>query len=165
MKEIGKSRFNGLGAVLAAWGCMAFFSSEASGPCDPPPYDPLVPVSTAEAAMEMDAWAFKALRRDVRGGTCEEQREVVDILLVRWLQAHPDIVISFEGEEAAEWLSESGEFLVRVKAEAWAELKGMRPWFPRAWGKASSEASPKAMLRREAFVQRTVERLGKAGKK
>ncbi len=159
----GKSRSR-LGAWLAGCALLASSSLPASGPCDPPPYDPLVPVSTAEAAVSMDAWAFKALRRDVRGGTCEEQREVVNILLVRWLQAHPEIVISFKGEEAEEWLSESDEFLIRVKAEAWAELKALRRWFPRAWRKDSGEAS-KVRERREAFVQRTAGRLKKAGKK
>ena len=162
--EQGNRRSTRLGTWLAVWVLMASSSSSASGPCDPPPYDPLVPVSTAEAALSMDAWASKALRRDVRGGTCEAQREVVNILLVRWLQAHPEIVISFEGEEAAEWLSESDEFLIRVKAEAWAELKALRRWFPRAWRKDSAEAF-KAGARREAFVQRTADRLRKAGKK
>ena len=164
MRERGKSRSTRLRTGFAGGLLMAAFLSLASGPCDPPPYDPLVPVSTAEAAVSMDAWASKALRKDVRGRTCEAQREVVNILLVRWLQAHPEIVISFEGEEAAEWLSESDEFLIRVKAEAWAELKALRRWFPRAWRKDSAEAS-QAWTRREAMVQRTADRLRKAGKK
>ena len=164
MREREKIRSSRLRTGLAGGMLMAASLSSASGPCDPPPYDPLVPVSTAEAAVSMDAWASKALRRDVRGRTCEAQREVVNILLVRWLQAHPEIVISFEGEEAAEWLSESDEFLIRVKAEAWAELKALRRWFPRAWRGDSAKAS-KVWARRVAFVQRTADRLRKGGNK
>ena len=84
-------------------GCGATWSM-AGGPCDPPPFDPLVPVSSVEQVRKMDRWAVKALRRDVRGRTCPGVREVVDILLVRWLQAHPDIHIAFDGAEAQDLL-------------------------------------------------------------
>jgi len=147
---------------MLATACMFLFfqplSACISGPCDPPPYDPLVPVESGEAALAMDAWARKALRRDLRGGTCPEQQEVVDILLVRWLQAHPEIIIAFEQEESADLLAVPSDFLNRLKAEAWAALKGRRGLFPRAWGRPQNGAGSKVIIRKEGFVARTLER-------
>ena len=76
---------------------------QGTGPCDAPPYDPLVEVASADMALSMDRWALRALRRDLRGRTCEDVQEVVDILIVRWLQAHPEIHIELNGTET-EWL-------------------------------------------------------------
>lgn len=131
---------------------------QGTGPCDAPPYDPLVEVASSDMALSMDRWALKALRRDYRGRTCEDVQEVVDILIVRWLQAHPDIHIELNGTET-EWLMRNeGAFLLRVKAEAWAEIKGRRSWFPRSWGRQLDNRA--AQLRRKAFVQRAGERWG-----
>ena len=105
-----------------------------------PPFDPLQPVATVEAAFEMDSWARKALRRDVKGKTCQEVQEAVDVLLVRWLQAHPDIVIAFEGREAQGWLQNPEEFMEHVKAAH----------------------QPKAAERRERLVQRTLSKFKKS---
>lgn len=110
------------------------------GPCDAPPYDPMLPVSSAEQARNMDGWALKALRRDARGGTCEEIREVVDILIVRWLQAHPDLIVAFEGEEAVSWLEDPEVFLARIKTEALVIAKGRRALLPRGWGRSAPGA-------------------------
>ena len=140
---------------------VAFLSADgvkAGGPCDTPPYDPLVVVTSAEAAMEMDRWALRALRRDHRGRTCDEVQEVVDILLVRWLQAHPEIHIDLNGTET-EWLMRTeGAFLLRIKAEALAECKGRRRWFPRSWGRHPEDGPSQA--KREDFVRRAGERWG-----
>ena len=134
---------------------------QGTGPCDAPPYDPLVEVASPDMALSMDRWALKALRRDYRGRTCEDVQEVVDILIVRWLQAHPDIHIELNGTET-EWLMRTeGAFLLRVKAEAWAEIKGLRSWLPRSWGRQLDNRA--AQKRRKAFVQRAGERWG--GKK
>jgi len=134
---------------------------QGTGPCDAPPYDPLVEVASPDMALSMDRWALRALRRDFRGRTCEDVQEVVDILIVRWLQAHPDIHIELNGTET-EWLMRTeGAFLLRVKAEAWAEIKGRRSWFPRSWGRQQDDRA--AQARRKAFVQRAGERWG--GKK
>ena len=132
----------------------------ASGPCDVPPFDPLQPVASAEAALEMDAWARKALRRDVKGNTCPEVQEAVDVLLVRWLQAHPDIVIAFEGREAEAWLQNPAEFMDHVKAEAWSAVKGRRQVLPRRWGK--SPCHHRAADRRERMVHRTLAKFKKS---
>jgi len=133
---------------------------QGTGPCDAPPYDPLVEVASPDMALSMDRWALRALRRDFRGRTCEDVQEVVDILIVRWLQAHPHIHIELNGTET-EWLMRTeGAFLLRVKAEAWAEIKGRRSVFPRSWRRPDNRA---AQMRREAFVQRAGERWG--GKK
>jgi len=140
-------------------GCGATWSM-AGGPCDPPPFDPLVPVSSVEQVRRMDRWAVKALRRDVRGRTCPGVREVVDILLVRWLQAHPDIHIAFDGAEAQDLLQSSDRFLRRIKAEAWAETKGRRGCFPRSWG--GEDVSVRSLERRAALVERTLDRLEKS---
>ena len=144
---------------LLLW--VAFLSvdgARAGGPCDAPPYDPLVEVTSAEAAMQMDRWAILALRRDYRGRTCDEVQEVVDILLVRWLQAHPEIHIDLNGTET-EWLMRTeGVFLLRIKAEALAECKGRRRWFPRSWGRHPDDRTSQA--KREDFVRRTGERWG-----
>ncbi len=158
MKKHAAAGKGALGHIMlgAAWVLFAA-GLRAGGPCDPPPFDPLSPVATAEAAVEMDSWAIRALRRDVRGRTCTEVQEVVDILLVRWLQAHPNIVIAFEGAKERRWLGDSAEFMHHLKAEAWAEVKAQRTWFPRRWGK--KPASPEAQRRRAAFVSRTLERL------
>ncbi len=130
----------------------------AGGPCDAPPYDPLVEVTSAEAAMQMDRWAIRTLRRDYRGQTCDEVQEVVDILLVRWLQAHPEIYIDLNGTET-EWLMRTeGAFLLRIKAEALAECKGRRRWFPRSWGRHQDD--PSSQAKREDFVRRAGERWG-----
>lgn len=134
----------------------------ASGPCDMPPYDPLQPVATAEAALEMDHWARKALRRDVKGKTCQGVQEVVDVLLIRWLQAHPDIVIDFEGRDAEAWLQNPVEFMHQVKAEAWVEVKGRRRMFPRRWGNAPVD--PRAAERRKRLLDRTLAGFKKARK-
>lgn len=132
-----------------------------TGPCDAPPFDPLVEVASPEIAVSMDRWALRALRRDFRGRTCRDVQEVVDILIVRWLQAHPDIHIELNGTET-EWLMRTeGAFLLRLKAEAWAECKGRRNWFPRSWGGEADNRE--ANMRRKAFVQRAGERWG--GKK
>jgi hypothetical protein len=146
-------RFNAqfLGAVLSL---ISMGAVQASGPCDMPPYDPLQPVATADAALEMDQWARKALRRDAKGKTCAAVQEVVDVLLVRWLQAHPDIVIAFEGHDAENWLQNPAEFMVHVKAEAWVETKGHRALFPRRWGKKPSD--PKVLERRNRRVKRAL---------
>ena len=131
---------------------------QGTGPCDAPPYDPLIEVASSDMALSMDRWARNALRRDFRGRTCEDVQEVVDILIVRWLQAHPDIHIDFNGTET-EWLMRTeGAFLLRVKAEAWAEIKGRRSWFPRSWGRQRDNRA--AQMRRKAFVQRAGERWG-----
>jgi len=128
------------------------------GPCDAPPYDPLVEVGSPEAALEMDRWAVRALRRDFRGRTCADVQEAVDILIVRWLQAHPEIHIELNGTET-EWLMRTeGAFLLRIKAEAWTECKGRRTWFPRSWGRHPEDRGSRA--RREAFLRRAGERWG-----
>lgn len=137
----------------------------ASGPCDPPPFDPLVPLRTAEQALEMDAWARKALRRDVKGKTCPEQQEVVNVLLVRWLQAHPEIHIAFQGVDAAGWLDRPDEFLLRLKTSAWTELQGRRSWFPRSWGGPVEDLSLKSAERKEAYAAKTLDRLRTRSKK
>lgn len=124
----------------------------AKGPCDMPPYDPMLPVSSAEQARSMDRWAMKALRRDVRGRTCEEVREVVDILLVRWLQAHPDMIVAFGGQEAEAWMGDARVFLARIKAEALTVAKGQRPWWPRRWGKP--DPGERVLLRRLRCTER-----------
>ena len=152
-----------LGRLVGAWlipTVISMGSVWAGGPCDMPPFDPLQPVATAEAALEMDSWARKALRRDVKGKTCQEVQEAVDVLLVRWLQAHPDIVIAFEGREAQGWLQNPEEFMEHVKAEAWAAVKGQRKLLPRRWGKAAHQ--PKAAERRERLVQRTLSKFKKS---
>ena len=151
---------------LAIFQCLTFcVQLQASGPCDPPPYDPLVPLRTAEEALEMNHWARKALRRDVKGKTCTEQQETVDVLLVRWLQAHPDIHIAFQGVEAARWLERPDEFLLRLKAKAWTEIQGRRRWFPRSWEGPAECLSPKQAGRKEAFVFKTLKRLRAGAKK
>ena len=149
-------------ATLAAFITLSVFqlmlgSALAKGPCTPPPYDPLVEVSSAGQARSMDGWAMRALRRDVRGRTCEEVREAVDILIIRWLQAHPDIVVAFDTEEQADLLSDSRAFLARIKAEAWVHSKGTRPLLPRCW--ARDGCSERCAARRRAKVERTVQRL------
>lgn len=141
-------------------GCGGTWTAMAGGPCDPPPFDPLIPVSSVEQVRRMDRWALKALRREVRGRTCPDVQEVVDILLVRWLQAHPDINIAFDGVEAQELLQASDQFLRRIKAEAWAETKGQRGCLPRSWGR--DVASVRSSERRAALVSRTLERLEKS---
>lgn len=131
--------------------------AQAKGPCTPPPYDPLVEVSSALQARSMDGWARKALRRDVRGRTCEEVREVVDILIIRWLQAHPDIVVAFDTDQQADLLADSRAFLARIKAEAWVHSKGARGLLPRCWGRDG--CSERCTARRQSKVERTVLRL------
>ena len=125
-------------------------SALAHGPCDAPPFDPLVVVASAEDALAMDRWAIRALRRDRKGKTCAAQQEAVDVLLVRWLQAHPDIRVSFNGTEVEWLLKTDGAFLQRIKAEAWAAHVGRRAWFPRSWGRHPDCA--KSERRRRAFV-------------
>ena len=73
MKKNAAAGKGALGHIMlgAAWVLFAA-GLRAGGPCDPPPFDPLSPVATAEAAVEMDSWAIRALRRDVRGRTCTE---------------------------------------------------------------------------------------------
>lgn len=140
-------------------------SVRASGPCDFPPFDPLTPIASAVEARAMDGWAIKALRRDMRGKTCGDIQEVVDVLLVRWLQAHPDIAVAFEGEQASRLLSDPGAFMVTLKAEAWTEIKGRRKWCPRSWGPGGTDANPRAMERRTRFLERSLHRLARAQKK
>ena len=131
-----------LGASLSA--------SAHSGPCDPPPYDPLAEVASAEDALSMDRWAIRALRRDRKGKTCAEWQETVDILIVRWLQAHPEIVVAFNGTET-EWMFRTeGAFLRRIKAEAWAAHVGRRAWFRRSWGRHPEDGA--ALRRKRDFV-------------
>ncbi len=127
-------------------------------PCDAPPYDPMVEVASPEAALEMDRWAVRALRRDLHGRTCADQQEVVDILLVRWLQAHPEIHIELNGAETGWLMNTEGAFLLRLKAEAWAECKGRRAWFPRSWGRLSEDRQRRN--KRDAFVRRAGEKWG-----
>ena len=131
-------------------------------PCEEPPYDPMVVVASPEAALEMDRWAVRALRRDLHGRTCADQQEVVDILLVRWLQAHPEIHIELNGVETGWLMDTDGAFLLRLKAEAWAECKGRRAWFPRAWGRHPEDRQKGS--KRDAFVRRAGEKWG-GGKK
>jgi hypothetical protein len=146
-----------VGLLLSAW-FLSVDSVQAGGPCDAPPYDPLEEVTSAEAAMQMDHWAMRALRRDYRGRTCDEVQEVVDILIVRWLQAHPEIQIDLNGTEA-DWLMRTeGALLLRIKAEALAECKGRRRWFPRSWGGHPDDRS--SQVRREDFVRRAGEGWG-----
>ena len=135
----------------------AIGSAQAKGPCTPPPYDPLVEVSSALQARSMDDWARKALRRDVRGRTCEAVREAVDILIIRWLQAHPDIVVAFDTRKQADLLTDSQAFLARIKAEAWVHSKGTRVLLPRCWGRDG--CSGRCAARRQSKVERTVLRL------
>jgi len=164
MSMAGVARSMQLG--LAIFQCLTFcVQLQASGPCDPPPYDPLVPLRTAEEALEMNHWARKALRRDVKGKTCTEHQETVDVLLVRWLQAHPEIHIAFQGVEAARWLDRSDEFLLRLKARAWTELQGRRRWFPRSWGGSADSLSPKQSRRKDAYAFKTLKRLRAGAKK
>ncbi len=127
-------------------------------PCDEPPYDPLVIVASPEAALEMDRWAIRALRRDFHGRTCPDQQEVVDVLLVRWLQAHPEIHIELNGTETGWLMSMEGAFLLRLKAEAWAECKGRRRLFPRSWGRHPEDRSKGN--KRDDFVSRVGDRWG-----
>ena len=54
----------------------------------------------------------------------------MDVLLVRWLQAHPDIRVAFNGTETEWMLRTEGAFLLRIKAEAWAAHVGARRGFP-----------------------------------
>lgn len=116
-------------------------------------------LASAEDALAMDRWAIRALRRDRKGKTCAEQQEVVDVLIVRWLQAHPDIHVSFNGTEV-EWLLRSdGAFLQRIKAEAWATHVGRRAWFRRSWGRHPE--CTKSELRRRAFVAEVGEHWGR----
>lgn len=141
-------------ALLAlSWSGLAF----GGGPCKPPPFDPLQSVASAEVARAMDGWAIKALRRDIKGRTCAELQELTDVLLVRWLQAHPDIRIDFEGREANRALGDPEAFMVLLKAEAWAQVKAIRKWFPRSWGQ--SDPDERATERRTVFVERTKARL------
>ena len=147
------------GVVVFCVAAAVSLNARAQGRCDPPPYDPLVAVSTAEAALSMDDWAIRALRRDRKGKTCPEQQEVVDVLLVRWLQAHPDIRVAFNGTETDWMLRTEGAFLLRIKAEAWAAHVGRRPWFPRSWGRHPEDAA--LDRRRRQFVAETGERWGR----
>ena len=62
--------------LLVLLGFLFVNGASAGGPCDAPPYDPLVEVTSAEAAMQMDRWAMWALRRDYRGQTCDEVQEL-----------------------------------------------------------------------------------------
>ena len=148
--------------------CGAFCSIWAASPirhwpCDEPPYDPMVAVASPEAALGMDRWAVRALRRDLRGRTCGAQQEVVDILLVRWLQAHPEIHVELNAVETGWLMNTDGAFLLRLKAEAWAECKGRRAWFPRSWGRHPQDRE-KGGGKRDAFVRRVGEKWG-GGKK
>lgn len=147
----------GLGVLCV---CVALSpSARAQRGCAPPPYDPLVAVATPEAALSMDGWAIRALRRDRKGKTCPAQQEVVDVLLVRWLQAHPDIRVAFNGTETDWMLRTEGAFLLRIKAEAWAAHVGRRAWFPRSWGRHPEDAA--LDRRRRQFVAETGERWGR----
>lgn len=143
--------------------CGAVYISDiyalAHGPCDPPPYSPLEPVTSAQAALDMDRWAVRTLRRDIKGRTCADVQELVDILLVRWLQAHPDITIALEGKKANALLQRPDQFLDRMKAEAWVASKGRRNWFPRRWGRKPHD--PAAEARRLALLEETLEALNR----
>ena len=125
----------------------------ASGPCKSPPFDPMMEVATAEMALSMDAWGKKALRRDKRGKTCADIQEVVDILLVRWLQAHPEIHVKLNGTETEWLLSKDGAFLLRIKSEAWAACRARRRWFRPSWGRRPS--CSRAEAKRRDFVRDT----------
>lgn len=153
-------RFSPLLIVLLCIGAWSPLSSGSMGPwpCDQPPYDPMVVVASPEAALAMDRWAVRALRRDLRGRTCVDQQEVVDILLVRWLQAHPEIQIELNGTETESLMNIEGAFLLRLKAEAWAECKGRRALFPRSWGSRSEDRQQGS--KRDAFVRRVGEKWG-----
>ena len=145
-------------ALTTGVGLTLAFSAQGGGPCDAPPYDPLVPVATQEDARAMDRWARRALRRDFKGRTCPAVQEAVDVLLVRWLQAHPDIHVEFNGTEADILLGDGDAFLRRLKAEVWAERKGRRTWFPKRWGRKPDEG--RAQVERKAFVRETMDRWG-----
>lgn len=142
---------------LGAWLPLA---ADSKGPwtCDQPPYDPMVVVASPEAALGMDRWATRALRRDFHGRTCADHQEVVDILLVRWLQAHPEIHVELNGTETERLMNTEGAFLLRVKAEAWAECKGRRALFPRSWGRHPKARQQRS--KRDAFVRRASEKWG-----
>ena len=118
----------------------------------------MVAVASAADALAMDRWAIRALRRDRRGRTCPSRQEAVDVLLVRWLQAHPDIQVAFNGTETEWMLRTEGAFLLRIKAEAWAAHVGRRSWFRRSWGRRPTDA--KAASRRRDFVRDTGESWG-----
>ena len=145
--------------LLVFGGGTTFSVAFAKGPCDPPPFDPMVSVATAQEALAMDRWAIRTLRRDRRGRTCPSQQEAVDVLLVRWLQAHPDIKVAFNGTETEWMLRTEGAFLLRIKAEAWAAHVGRRTWFRRSWGRRPSDA--KSASRRRDFVRATGESWGR----
>lgn len=147
--------------VVLLCGALYFsqFLVHAHGPCDPPPYSPLEPVATAQAALDMDRWAVKALRRDIKGRTCADVQELVDILLVRWLQAHPEITIALEGKKANALLQRPDQFLQRLKAEAWVASKGRRKWFPRRWGRKPHD--PAAAARRLDLLEETLAALNR----
>lgn len=130
---------------------------QGKGPCSPPPYDALVELASAQAALDMDAWAKKTLRRDFRGRTCPVHQEAIDVLLVRWLQAHPVILVDIEQREMNEMQPDA--FLVRIKAEAFAEWKGIRDFFPRRWGKQPDD--PTSAERRMRCLRRLERRWGK----
>lgn len=145
--------------VLCVAVCICSFSLRAHGPCDPPPYSPLEPVASGQAALDMDRWAVKTLRRDIKGRTCADVQELVDILLVRWLQAHPEITIALEGKKANALLQRPDQFLHRLKAEAWVASKGRRNWFPRRWGRKPHD--PVAEVRRLALLEETLAALNR----
>lgn len=147
-----------LAALMTGACLMATDVVRGGGPCDAPPYDPLVPVETQDDARAMDRWVRRALRRDFKGRTCPAVQEAVDVLLVRWLQAHPDIHVEFNGTEADFLLGEGDAFLRRLKAEAWAACKGRRGWFPKRWGRKPDEA--RSTLERKAFVQEAMDHWG-----
>ena len=147
--------------LVLVLGAVHFFSVSvrAHGPCDPPPYSPLEPVASGQAALDMDRWAVKTLRRDIKGRTCADVQELVDILLVRWLQAHPEITIALEGKKANALLQRPDQFLNRLKAEAWVASKGRRNWFPRRWGRKPLD--PAAEVRRQALLEETLAALNR----
>jgi len=137
-------------------------TSLGSGPCDPPPFDPLVEVASADEALAMDRWARKALRRDLKGKTCSEVQEVVDILVIRWLQAHPEIHVDLNGTETQWLMQNEGAFLLRIKAEAWAACIERRRFFRPKWARKSD--SHGSALQRRNFVESTGSKWG-GGKK
>lgn len=136
--------------ALVAFKCEGM---RASGPCDAPPFDPMAEVASSDEALLMDQWAKRALRRDKKGRTCADIQEVVDILIVRWLQAHPEIHVALNGTETAWLTGKEGAFLLRIKSEAWAAFKARRRLFRPCWGR--DPESDRSQAKQRDFVSKT----------
>ena len=66
--------------------------------------------------------------------------------------------IELNGTETGWLMSMEGAFLLRLKAEAWAECKGRRRLFPRSWGRHPEDRSKGN--KRDDFVSRVGDRWG-----